>query len=61
MTDCQHVPTSEGQSMCKCLDKLMWMRLTLEGMARRVAELEAEAQRGQPRLIDVWQDRKDWG
>lgn len=44
--DCQHVPTSPGQGVCERLDKLMWARLTIECQARRIAELERDAQRG---------------
>lgn len=48
---CYHVPVSPGQGVCTCLDALMWARLTIEGLCRRVAELETQAQRHEPRLI----------
>lgn len=49
---CYHVEVSPGQ-MCTCLDNLMWARLTIECQARRIVELEREAQRHGPRLLQI--------
>jgi hypothetical protein len=43
---CYHVPTSPGQTVCGCLDLIMWTRLLVELQARRIVELEREAQQG---------------
>ncbi len=43
---CCHMQTSPGQIVCTCLDARMWLRLLVELQARRIAELEADAQRG---------------
>lgn len=41
---CYHIPTSEGQSVCTCLDRRMWLEMLVELQARRIAELEYERQ-----------------
>ena len=47
--------TSPGQTMCVHLDKLMWTRLALELVCRRVVELERQVQAGPIRLL-TWGD-----
>lgn len=50
---CYHVPTAPGQSVCTCVDELMWLRLLVELQARRLVQLEATAQAGEPQTIDI--------
>lgn len=45
--------------MCTCLDERIWLRLCLELAARRIVQLEAQAQRGTGAIIDVTATRKD--
>lgn len=51
--DCQHIPTSPGQSVCRCLDRQMWLELAVELQARRITELEEERQRGAIREVTI--------
>lgn len=48
---CYHIPTAPGQGVCSCLDALMWTRLLVELLCRRVAELELEVQTHKARRI----------
>lgn len=50
---CYHVPTSHGQSMCTCLDLIMWTRLLVELQARRITELEQQTQHCEPWVLNV--------
>jgi hypothetical protein len=50
---CAHVPTSPGQRICTCLDRRMFLELLVELQARRIVELEREAQRHEPRLLQI--------
>ena len=42
--NCVHVPTSPGQTMCKCEDLRMNHELTIEMLCRHVARLERRLQ-----------------
>jgi hypothetical protein len=50
---CYHVEVSPGQSMCTCLDLIMWTRLLVELQARRITELEQQMQRHEPWVLNV--------
>jgi hypothetical protein len=50
---CYHVPTAPGQTMCACLDLIMWTRLLVELQARRIAELEQRVQHGEPWVLNA--------
>lgn len=51
---CYHVPTAPGQTICTCLDELMWLRLLVELQARRIVQLETAVQHHDPatRIFD---------
>jgi hypothetical protein len=50
---CHHVPTSPGQTMCRCEDRRMYLELLVELQARHIATLERRLQTHTPRLITI--------
>lgn len=42
---CYHLEVSPGQ-MCSCLDLVLWLRFLVQLQARRIDQLETDAQRG---------------
>ena len=50
---CYHIRTSPGQSVCTCLDELMWLRLLVELQARRITQLEEQAQHGVASVLTI--------
>jgi hypothetical protein len=37
---CYHVPVSPGQTMCGCIDRIVWLRFVISVMAEHIADLE---------------------
>lgn len=50
---CYHVPTSEGQSVCTCLDKRMWLEFVIQVQAEMIAKLLKERHDSSPVLINL--------
>lgn len=42
---CYHIPTSEGQSMCSCMDYIMWLRVVIQTQAEYIVDLERRMQK----------------
>lgn len=40
------MPVSPGQDVCRCVDEMMWQRLLIEMLCRRIVALEREVQSG---------------
>jgi hypothetical protein len=50
---CYHVPTSPGQTVCTCLDYVMWLRVVIEVQARYIADLERRMQASAPKVLTI--------
>jgi len=42
---CQHVPISEGQSMCSCMDVIIWQRTVIAHLCQVIADQERRIDR----------------
>lgn len=39
---CYHLPTAPGQTMCQCMDHIMWLRFCLEVQGQVIVDLNRQ-------------------
>jgi hypothetical protein len=49
---CEHVPTSPGQTMCRCEDTRMWLELLVLMQAKHIAHLQRRLGTHEPFVVN---------